>query len=854
MFKSEDTFFSMLASFSIPLLILLVIGVIIFSIVQLLWIKRQNKLMKEQTKDGILLKVFLEKDSEVDIKAIQQMWNTFHSHIPWKKRIFKSQNFFSFEIAAQNILKDSETRKEISFNFWVPNHMEDLLRERIKASYPFAEIVRVEKDYIPSPDNIDLVFDSTELTLMDDSAFSIKQFEDLEVDTLSSILSSMSTVNVNEVAIIQVMLRPTPRDWNKKSASLLAKYEKTKKKPSKLPEWTNYFTKIINVFFIFAFELIDGIFTGKPEDVKVSSPTQSSLDGENQKQMLKKVQYAGFETEIRILVGSPQGISASNSRLQRIVSTFQELQGPFNGFKKRKYLKPESTHSKMINREFSAIRNRDVLTNVKLARILHFVNKNTNTSGLSYIQNKKQNFPNGIAKEFPFAFAFDSNGERQPVGLDLNARMRHVYVSGMTGVGKSTLLENMIVSDINSNKGCVVVDPHGELVDVVLEKIDPSRKDVYVLDPSDINYPFGFNLLEVSSKDPNRKEMEKALVVDAYITVMKRVFGESAIGPNTDDIFRMSCAAILDHPDGGGLLEMLLILVNEPYRKSVIQHIKDPIVKNYWEEIFASLNANKNFAVQNLNAPLNKIRRFLGNSVISSIICQKRSTIDVAEVINSGGVILARLSRGDLGFENSALLGTMLISKIQIAAMQRVSIPMEMRVPTFLYVDEFQNFVGDSGGAKSFAEILSEARKYRLGLVIAHQFLGQLRQGGSGDFLMDAIFNNCGTIITFRVGATDAEYFSKIYFDKDRPQEGYRSADISNLGKFTTIIRIMTKDGIQSHPFTAYPLPPVKAHPNANADIVIERSRRLIGRSREAIMKSIRSRAAMDIISATDSY
>ena len=158
--------------------------------------------------------------------------------------------------------------------------------------------------------------------------------------------------------------------------------------------------------------------------------------------------------------------------------------------------------------------------------------------------------------------------------------------------------------------------------------------------------------------------------------------------PNTDDIFRMSCSAILDSPSGGGLLEMLLILVNDGYRKTIIPHIKDPIVKNYWDTVFPSLNQNKQFATANLNAPLNKIRRFLSDTLVANIICQKKSTIDVAEVINSGGVILARFSRGDIGFENSALLGTMLISKVQIAAMQRVSIPMDLRVPTFLYVDE----------------------------------------------------------------------------------------------------------------------------------------------------------------------
>lgn len=383
-----------------------------------------------------------------------------------------------------------------------------------------------------------------------------------------------------------------------------------------------------------------------------------------------------------------------------------------------------------------------------------------------------------------------------------------------------------------------------ELVDVVLEKISTKREDIFVLDPADIAYPFGMNLLEISTTDPLRREMEKILVIDSYITAMKRVFGEGAIGPNTDDIFRMSCSAILDHPDGGGLLEMLLMLTSDIYRARVIEFIQDPVVKNYWTVVFPTLAGQGKFLVQNLNAPLNKIRRFIANGLVANIICQKKSTLNVADTMNSGGVILARFSRGDMGFENSALLGTMLISKIQIAAMQRVNLPKEQRTPTYLYVDEFQNFVGDSGGAKSFAEILSEARKYRLGLIIAHQFVEQLKQTGS-DFLMAAIFNNCGTTVTFRVGATDSQFYEKVYYDKDT-DKGYKANDIANLGRGEVVIRVMTKSGIQSQPFIAKTFMPVDANPQANAELVRKRSRTMISVPKTEVRKSIEDRMAMD--------
>lgn len=405
----------------------------------------------------------------------------------------------------------------------------------------------------------------------------------------------------------------------------------------------------------------------------------------------------------------------------------------------------------------------------------------------------------------------------------------------------------MIIRDIESGRGAIVLDPHGELIDVILEKISTDREDVFVLDPADIGFPFGLNLLELNSPDPLRRELEKVLVVDAYITVMKRVFGEASIGANTDDIFRMSCSAILDHPEGGGLLEMLLMITSDIYRARVVQFVKDPVVKNYWEVVFPTLAGQGKFLVQNLNAPLNKLRRFIANGVVANIICQQKSTINIADTMNSGGVILARFSRGDMGFENSALLGTMLISKIQIAAMQRVNIPQSQRVPTYLYVDEFQNFVGDSGGAKSFAEILSEARKYRLGLVIAHQFIEQLRQSGS-NFLMEAIFNNCGTTITFRVGATDSQFYEKVYYDRDT-DKGYKANDIANLGRGEVVMRVMTKTGLQSQPFIAKTFLPVKASPRANPDIIRKRSRSLISIPRKDILDSIGDRMKLDTMS-----
>lgn len=826
-------------------ILLAAVFLILYVICYVSWLHFQNARIKQMTQRGVLLEVVLEKDTETKHLAVEQMWAAFHSglYIPWHKRIGKPQPYITFEIKSEHTA--AKDKNEISFNFWMPEEYKSLIKQRILSLYPAAQIRELEEDYIPEEDDRMRVIETVELGLKDDSAFAVKIFDNYDADPLSSITAAMTELENKEIAVVQVVTRPLSPSWRAKAERKLIRYERTGKKPIQLPEWAIG----IGSFFGFFFMMIDGLLTTifqskAPTDVDTKG---SKLDSDNQKQILEKVKRNPFAFEIRILVGTPFGPTVAKEKVRNIVAAFKEMDGPHNSFHQHYVINKKKTYTKMKSRFLSVINNDDVLTSVELAGFGHLPNKQNFTPGLKKIQSKRTEIPVDAAAENPFAVAMDMMGNERPIGLDLNGRMRHIYVSGMTGVGKSTLLENMIIRDIETGQGAIVIDPHGELVDVILEKVSTDREDIFVLDPADLGYPFGMNLLEVSATDPLRKEMEKVLVVDAYITTMKRVFGEASIGANTDDIFRMSCSAILDHPDGGGLLEMLLMITSDIYRARVVQFIKDPVVKNYWTVVFPTLAGQGKFLVQNLNAPLNKLRRFIANGIVANIICQQKSTISIADTMNSGGVILARFSRGDMGFENSALLGTMLISKIQIAAMQRVNIPQEQRVPTYLYVDEFQNFVGDSGGAKTFAEILSEARKYRLGLVIAHQFIEQLRQAG-GNFLMEAIFNNCGTTITFRVGATDALFYEKVYYDRDT-DKGYKSSDIANLGRGEVVMRVMTKSGLQSQPFIAKTFMPVKPSPRANPELIRKRSRALISVRRDDIRRSIEERMEMDTMS-----
>ncbi|GAB6426296.1 hypothetical protein bcgnr5378_29990 [Bacillus cereus] len=827
-----------------------IIAVIFYYVIFAAWYFIVKKETLKMVQDGVLMEIRFERDSEVDVFAVEQMWQNFYAamYIPWKKRLFKPQPHFTFEIKSE--FNKERKVKELTFNVWVPEAYVSLIKTRILTTYPKAQFQILEQDYIPDKDDKFRIIHAEELGLANDSSFSIKQLKNFDVDPLTSITNSISSLENMEIAIVQLIARPEAPKWRKHAEKVLSSYQRTGKMPSKTPEWLNF----VGVFFKIFFKIMDGLlsmaFRSAPPEVKIDS-SSSAVDRVKQGDMLEKITRHPFAFQIRVLVGSSLGGEAAKTRTHGILTAFRELDGTHNFLKKERIYNYDKLYERIKLRYMGPTNNDDILTSIELASFAHLPNKTNQTPGMKRAGTRYSDIPLEISNEFCFANGIDMQGNFRKIGLDEKGRMRHMYITGMTGTGKSTIIENMLKDDIESGRGVILIDPHGELVDNVLAKVSATKRDdIFVLNPSDIQHPFGMNLLEITSADLNRREMEKILVIDAYITVMKRVFGEASIGPNTDDIFRMGCSAILEDPDGGGLLELLLMITSEAYRKRVIQYVKNPVVKNYWEVIFASLTANKNFLVQNLNAPLNKIRRFIANELVSNIICQKRSTINIADTMNAGGVILARFSRGDMGFENSALLGTMLVSKVQIAAMQRVNIPEESRVATYLYVDEFQNFVGDQGGAKSFAEILSEARKYKLGLVVANQFIEQLRQSG-GNFLLHALFNNCGTTITFRVGGLDAPFFEDIYYDKET-NTGYKANDLTNLGLGEVVMQIMLKNGMRSRPFMAKTYMPAQASPGANPETIIENSRAIITRPRHVVSDDIQRRMSYDTIQ-TDS-
>lgn len=403
-------------------------------------------------------------------------------------------------------------------------------------------------------------------------------------------------------------------------------------------------------------------------------------------------------------------------------------------------------------------------------------------------------------------------------GIKRKDRRQHMYVIGQTGTGKSNMIHNMIIQDIANGEGVCLVDPHGENVEGILEKIPENRMDdVVYFNPADTEFNVGFNVLEIP--DPRYKHLVASGLMGIFTKIWSGVWSA-----RMEYIMNNAILALLDTP-GTTLLGITRILVDSEYRAMILSNVKDPVVKAFWVNEYEKWKDQfRNEAI----APIqNKVGQFLSTALVRNIVGQSKSTIDIPDIMNSGKVFLVNVSKGRIGEDNSALLGAMLITKIQLAAMERVRIPEEERVDFYLYVDEFQNFATDS-----FANILSEARKYYLNLVLAHQYIGQLVTDSSTK-VRDAVFGNVGTMVTFRVGATDAEFLEKEF----APEFGVQ--DMVNLPNYHIYLKLLV-DGLRSRAFSAKTIEPLKMKSSKETvQRVIENSRRKYARPREVVEKEI---------------
>lgn len=402
---------------------------------------------------------------------------------------------------------------------------------------------------------------------------------------------------------------------------------------------------------------------------------------------------------------------------------------------------------------------------------------------------------------------------RRKFGIKIDDRRRHFYVIGKTGMGKTAMIENMAIQDMKEGRGIAFVDPHGEAAEELLEFVPKSRiNDVVYFNPGDIDFPIAFNVMEGIGEE------YRHLIASGLMGVFKKIWPD-VWSARMEYILNNTILALLEYPNST-LLGINRMLAEADYRKKVVEKITDPIVKSFWLQEFARYT--QRLEVEATAAIQNKVGQFVSNSLIRNIIGQVKSTIDMREIMDGQKILIANLSKGRIGEDNSRLLGALLITKLQLGAMSRVDIPEEQRKDFFLYVDEFQNFA-----TESFANILSEARKYRLALILSHQYITQMEET-----VRDAVFGNVGTIATFRVGAEDAEFLEKEFSPE------VTAEDLVNLGKYNIYLKLMV-NGLAGRPFSAQTLPPLPHPKESNREKIISVSRERYGTARAVIEEKI---------------
>ncbi|MEY3470984.1 MAG: hypothetical protein RLZZ223_334 [Candidatus Parcubacteria bacterium] len=405
------------------------------------------------------------------------------------------------------------------------------------------------------------------------------------------------------------------------------------------------------------------------------------------------------------------------------------------------------------------------------------------------------------------------HGQGRLFGIKRDDRRRHMHIIGKTGMGKTSLLLNMAVSDIRNGSGLAFVDPHGDVADALLDYIPEHRiKDVVYFNPQDLDYPIAFNVLGDVS------ENQRHIVADGLVGVFKKIWADSW-GPRLEYILRNTILTLLEN-ENSTLLDIMRILVDKNFRANIVYKMQDPVLKQFWLNEFDGYTDK--LLVEAISPIQNKVGQFTSSPLIRNIIGQHKSSFNLREIMDQKKILIMNLSKGAVGEGGAQLLGAMMITKMQLAAMSRVDIPENERQDFYAYIDEFQNFSTDS-----FAEILSEARKYRLSLILAHQYVEQLSEVVRG-----AVFGNVGTTIVFRIGAADAEFMEREFTPV------LTIEDLVNLPKWKIYLKLMI-DGVTSQPFSADTLPDPVPELISNRDRIIEFSRQAYGTSRESLKPNV---------------
>ena len=703
MYSELDIILIFLAVFSAFIFIAVVAVYFIFT-----HIKHRNR--EEESIDSVLLQIAVHKNNEIKIDAMEQMFSALHSikEGGWKQK-YKTQPTISFEIVAK--------KEDIRFYIWTPKKFHDMIEKQIHGAYPDADITEVQEYNIFNEEG-KVAYKAFQLAR--DNFYPMKTFKELPVDPMSGITSALAKMGEGEAAAIQVLISPAENSWSKSGSNFISS---TKKQEA------------------------------DPEKAKYSVPA-NHLDAVD-----NKISKSGFDTSIRIVVVS-ESYESAKSHLSNISSAFAQFNGDLNYLKGRKVRQKGAFIEDFIYRYhpmFHILGNKKtILNSEELATIYHFPNKTITTPHIYWVYSKTAPAPSLIPEIGTYLGMSSYQGIKRPVYISDEDRMRHMYIVGKTGVGKSELLKDLVIQDIRNGEGVCFIDPHGDAVEELLNLIPPERaEDVIYFNPSDTERPIGLNLLEANTED------QKHFAATAVINMMYKLFDPyktGIVGPRFEHAVRNAMLTAMCE-EGSTFVEVMRILTDARFVQELLPKVKDPIVRRYWTDQIAQTSDFHKSEV--LDYITSKFGRFVTNKMIRNIIGQSKSSFSLRQVMDKGKILFINLSKGTIGEENSSFLGLILVPRILMAAMSRTDMTKEERRPFYLYVDEFQNFA-----TPDFAVILSEARKYALSLCVANQFIGQVEEE-----VKNAVFGNVGTIISFRIGTTDANYlqheFTPVFAEDD---------------------------------------------------------------------------------------
>ena len=665
---------------------------------------------EEVSMNFVLLEIAVPRDNEVKIDAVEQMFASLFSIKKggfWQK--FKAQQHISLEIVG----------KKEDIRFYISCHKDnmELVEKMIAGTYPGTKVKLV--------DEYNIFFKDTrvayaELALRSNSFKPIKTFKELPVDSLASITSALAKFGENEAAAIQIIISPAESDWSKSGQGYVSKIKKDEANPEKAK------------------------FKMSPQDMEA---------------ITNKTSKVGYLTTIRVVSVAPtEGQAKAN--LSNLKGTFAQFSGSQNGFSGRSIRLKHLFMIDFLYRYQSMWGNNSVLSVDELATLWHLPNKTIETPHIYWLTAKSAPATGGFPSSGLWLGRSLYRGQERNIYIGEQDRMRHMYVIGRTGTGKTELLKSMIIQDMRAGRGLCFLEPHGEGIEQLLELVPPERaEDVIFFDPTDRDRPIGFNLLEVKNID------EMHIVASSIINLMYKLYDPhktGMVGPRFEHAIRNAMLTVAYIP-GATFIEVNRALTDQKFVQEILPLVKDPIVKRYWtDQIAQTSDFHKS---ETLDYIASKFGRFVTNRLIRNIIGQAKSTLNFRQAMDEGKIVFLKLAKGLLGEEDANFLGLVLVPKILAAALSRQDTPKEQRRPFFLYVDEFQNFA-----TPDFAQMLSEVRKYGVSLTLANQFVSQLDEQ-----VRDAIFGNTGTLMTYRIGMQDAGILSKEF------EPVFHESDLTNV-------------------------------------------------------------------------